>query len=308
MLQFNLILPVDPAGGLQLSSAGAIGKMATAAEAAGFTGLCLTEHPFPSERWLATLDGHHALDPFVGLAFAAAATSTTRLMTYLCVLPYRNPFLTAKSAMSLHVLSGGRLALGIGAGYLEDEFAALGVDFAERNELFDESLAALRKAWTESDVVIKGRHFEATGNTMLPRTASPPPILVGGNSRRAVRRAARLADGWLPLYNPAEVAASHHSPALDSVAALGALIDMALDTRAATRSSTPFEVVSMPFVPASPGEPGFQPDRVLTHLGELAEIGVTGVVIRGLGREVARVTDRIEEFAHTVIAPWQGPS
>ncbi len=122
---------------------------------------------------------------------------------------------------------------------------------------------------------------------MLPRTASPPPILVGGNSRRAVRRAARLADGWLPLYNPAEVAASHHSPALDSVAALGALIDMALDTRAATRSSTPFEVVSMPFVPASPGEPGFQPDRVLTHLGELAEIGVTGVVIRGLGREVA---------------------
>ena len=123
-----------------------------------------------------------------------------------------------------------------------------------------------------------------------------------------MRRAARLADGWLPLYNPAEVAASHHSPALDSVAALGALIDMALDTRAATRSSTPFEVVSMPFVPASPGEPGFQPDRVLTHLGELAEIGVTGVVIRGLGREVARVADRIEEFAHTVIAPWQGPS
>ncbi len=136
MLQFNLILPVDPAGGLQLSSAGAIGKMASAAEAAGFTGLCLTEHPFPSERWLATLDGHHALDPFVGLAFAAASTSTTRLMTYLCVLPYRNPFLTAKSAMSLHVLSGGRLALGIGAGYLEDEFAALGVDFAERNEAF----------------------------------------------------------------------------------------------------------------------------------------------------------------------------
>jgi hypothetical protein len=79
---------------------------------------------------------------------------------------------------------------------------------------------------------------------------------------------------------------------------------MALDTRAATRGSTPFEVVTMPFVPASPGEPGFQPDRVLSHLAELGEIGVTGVVIRGLGREVGRVTDRIEEFAHTVITPW----
>jgi hypothetical protein len=80
---------------------------------------------------------------------------------------------------------------------------------------------------------------------------------------------------------------------------------MALDTRSATTGSTAFEVVTMPFVPASPGEPGFQPERVLRHLEELAEIGVTGVVIRGLGREVGRLTERIEEFAHTVIGPWQ---
>src|SRR5262245_21320264 len=112
----------------------AIAEMAKAAEAAGFDAVFVTDHPFPDDRWLAG-GGHHALDPFVALAFAAASTTTLRLHTNLYVAAYRNPFLSAKAVATLDHLSNGRVILGIGAGYLEPEFDALGVAFDERNDL-----------------------------------------------------------------------------------------------------------------------------------------------------------------------------
>ena len=136
-----------------------------------------------------------------------------RLFTNLCVVPYRNPFLVAKAAMTLDVLSGGRLTLGVGAGYLEPEFRALGVDFDERNELLDEGLVAIKRG-TESGVEMQGRHFEVRGHTMLPLPAqSPhPPIWVGGNSKWAIRRAGfYLADGWTPMPNPRALGARRRS-------------------------------------------------------------------------------------------------
>jgi len=89
----------------------AVTQVATAAEAAGFAGVHVTDHPAGDARWL-DAGGHHALDPFVALSFAAAATATLRVQTHIVVLPYRNPFLTAKSVLSLDVLSGGRLTFG----------------------------------------------------------------------------------------------------------------------------------------------------------------------------------------------------
>ena len=92
---------------------------------------------------MARAGGHQTLDPFVALAFAAAVTKRLRLLTYLAVVPYRNPFLLAKAAATLDRLSGGRFILGVGSGYLKTEFFALGVDFDERNALFDEALDVL---------------------------------------------------------------------------------------------------------------------------------------------------------------------
>ena len=123
----------------------------------------VTEHPFPEDEWMRS-GGHHALDPFVALSFAAAATSTINVMTFLCVVPYRNPFLTAKAALSVHVLSGERLILGVGAGYLKPEFDALGVDFDERNELTDEAIDVIRRVG--GTVSMTGRRRR--GHTMLP--------------------------------------------------------------------------------------------------------------------------------------------
>src|SRR4051794_22785784 len=148
--------PYDP----ELASGAGIAAVAQAAEAAGYHGFGFTDHPAPSQRWLDG-GGHDALDPFVAMGFAAAHTTTLRLIPNIVVLPYRNPFVVAKAGATLDLLSGGRFTLAVGAGYLKGEFAALGVDHAERNALFDESLDVLRAIWTGDDVSFEGRHFNA---------------------------------------------------------------------------------------------------------------------------------------------------
>src|SRR5690606_29467992 len=113
---------------------------------AGFAGFSMSEHPYPDRKWLAT-GGHHAFDPFVSLSIAAEATKDIRLITYLMVVGYRNPYLGAKAVASLDLLSGGRVTLGIGAGYLESEFEALGADYKRRGKLLDEGVDAMRATW-----------------------------------------------------------------------------------------------------------------------------------------------------------------
>ncbi len=223
----------------------AIAEMSRAAESAGFDAVFVTEHPFPEKSWMDT-GGHHALDPFVALSFAAAATTRVRLQTHLCVLPYRNPFLTAKAVASLDVLSGGRVILGAGTGYLEAEFAALGVDFAERNDLTDEAILAMKAAWSGDPLSLTGRHFEAQDNFALPRPVQDPhpPIWIGGNSKRAIRRAVELADGWAPMPNPAQTAARRHSAALETLEDLKIRIDYASSHAEAVGRSSSLTIAS----------------------------------------------------------------
>ena len=166
-MRVSLGLPTHRVDVPELVTARAIAIIAAAAEEAGFDAVFVTEHPFPGDEWLAS-GGHHALDPFVALSFAASATSRIRLQTNLVVPAYRNPFLVAKAAASLDHLSDGRLILGIGSGYLRPEFEALGVAFDERNELTDEAISAMRAAWTGRSVTRSGRHWRAEANTMLP--------------------------------------------------------------------------------------------------------------------------------------------
>src|SRR6201993_549222 len=122
----------------ELVSGDGIAAVAAAAEAAGFHGFGFTDHPAPTQRWLEA-GGDDSLDPFVAMGFAAARTTTLRLIPNIVVLPYRNPFLVAKSGATLDLLSGGRFTLAVGAGYLKRGFAALGVDFDDRNDLLDEA-------------------------------------------------------------------------------------------------------------------------------------------------------------------------
>src|SRR6195952_2729298 len=148
-------------------SGDAIVELARAAEDGSFDAVYVTEHPFPEAKWLAH-GGHHAIDPFVGLSFAAAVTTRLKLQTHLVVLAYRTPFLSAKAIATLDALSGGRTIIGIGAGYLEGEFVALGVDPAKRNELTDEAIRAMKAAWSGEEIQYEGAGFTAGGNAMLP--------------------------------------------------------------------------------------------------------------------------------------------
>ncbi|MCX7864729.1 MAG: LLM class F420-dependent oxidoreductase [Novosphingobium sp.] len=181
----------------------AVVEIAQACEKAGFTAASVTDHPVPSSRWL-DAGGHHAQDPFVILSMIGAVTTRLKLQTNIVVLPYRNPFITARAVSSLDRFTGGRVVFGIGAGYLKAEYRALGVDFDNRNALMDEYIRAMKLAWSGEDFTFEGTGYVALGNRMLPTPAQKPhpPLLIGGNSKRALRRTAELGDYWHPFFVP----------------------------------------------------------------------------------------------------------
>jgi probable F420-dependent oxidoreductase len=281
--------------GDEFVSGDAIGELAVAAEKAGFDAVSVTDHPFPADKWLAR-GGHHAVDPFSSLAFAAAATTTLRLHTNLLVLPYRNPWLAAHQVATLDRLSGGRVVLGVGVGYLKPEFAALGVDFEGRNERTDEGLRIMRRAWTGESI---------DGSTMQPTPAQPdgPPIWIGGNSRRAVRRAVELGDGWSPFPSgPAAVAAATRTAPLTTPQDLGTMIAYARQHAAAVGRTEPLDVVFMPAsLTMTGGELTWQAGPIVEEVQELAEVGVTGLNVMLPGSSRAEFADELARFAAEVL-------
>ncbi len=286
----------------ELASADAITELSRAAEAAGFDAVFVTEHPFPEDRWLAT-GGHHAPDPFVCLAMAAVATTTVRLQTNLCIPAYRNPFMLAKTVATLDALAGGRVILGIGAGYMEGEFTALGMPYDERNELTDEAITAMRVAWTGESVAMDGHHFHAAGNTMLPRPAQPggPPIWVGGNSRRAMRRAVELADGWVPMPSPAKASKRLKTPGIENVDDLRSRIAEAHEHAAAVGRTAPLEIAFMPMGLDMFTNAPVQPAAVIDSIQELGDAGVSYSCITVPGDTRAELLANLDTFATEIL-------
>jgi len=299
----SLGLPTHRVDG-ELCSSDAIAELAAAAEAAGYDAVFVTDHPFPTDRWLAT-GGHHALDPFVALSFAAAATTRLRLHTNLLVLAYRNPFIAAKAIASLDALSGGRVIVGIGAGYLAGEFEALGVDYDARNELTDEAVTAMRAAWTGGTVEAEGRGWRAAANTMRPRPVQRPgpPIWVGGNSRRAIRRAVELADGWMPMPSPVGSERRLRTPPITSPAELADRIAYARDHAAALGRTDPLEIVFMPDGLDMFSNADVDARRTIESIEALAAIGVTYLTVTLPGETRREFLDRLGRFAELVLDP-----
>jgi probable F420-dependent oxidoreductase len=291
--------PADPA----FTTPEFIAEFARVADEHGYHAVNLTEHPIPSDRWLGA-GGHHALDPFVGLAVAATVTTQVRLMTNLVVLPYRNPFLLAKSVASLDRVSNGRVTLGVGTGYLKPEFFALGVDFEERNDLFDETIAVCRVAWTGESVTLEGRHFSVRGSSAHPPPVQDPvPIWIGGNARLTRQRVATVAQGWMPMWNPAEFAATRRSPVLDSLEDLATMLaDLRARCDAAGRAEPP-EVMFMAMDPALPGSPDWDAGRHLAGVRAQADLGVGWQQLTATGPTPAAALDLVRAYADQVIDP-----
>ncbi|MEP6624929.1 MAG: TIGR03619 family F420-dependent LLM class oxidoreductase [Acidimicrobiia bacterium] len=212
-MRYSVGLPVDHVQYVEEFVTGeAVAEMAAAVEAAGLDAVFVTDHPAPDDRWLSG-GGHHAQEPLVALAFAAAATRRVMLHTHVYVAAYRNPFLAAKGVATLQTMSGGRVILGVAAGYLKPEFAAMGVEFEARNDLLDDTISLMRRAWTETGVVVANDRLSARAVTQLPQPA-PVPIWIGGNSTRAMRRAVEIGDGWSPFPNPQAASRAVKTPAI----------------------------------------------------------------------------------------------
>jgi probable F420-dependent oxidoreductase len=183
-MRVGLALPVAP----ELNEPGAISSLVRAAEGLGFSSLWVSDHLLlPPGDFIA--HGHQP-DPLAMLGWLAAATERVGIGTSVLVLPYRDPVVVAKAAGTADWLSGGRVTLGVGVGWLPAEFAALGIPFAERGARTDAALRRMRAVWAEEDG-LRARPAAAPGRTI--------PLLVGGNTPPAVRRAAALGDGWQPL-------------------------------------------------------------------------------------------------------------
>jgi probable F420-dependent oxidoreductase len=274
---------------------------ARTAEESGFGAVFFTEHPMPSDRWLAA-GGHDALDPFVGLAFAAGVTRTLRLLTNLTVLPYRNPFLLAKSVASLDRLSGGRVTLGVGTGYLKPEYFALGVEFDERNELFDESLDVCRQTWTGDSVTFEGRHFSARSCSAWPAPLQDPvPVWIGGNSKLSRRRVAESAQGWMPMPNPENLASARRSAVLETLDDLKAMIAYLTDHAASVGRREPLDIMYMSFEGGVPGEAGWDAGRHLADVRAQAELGVTWQAVNAAGDDPGQVIGMVRDYGDRVI-------
>jgi len=290
--------PFDP----QFLSGEFITDFARAAEAAGFGGIYWTEHPIPSDDWLAS-GGHDAPDPFVALAFAAAVTSTLKLVTNLTVVPYRNPFMLAKTAATLDRVSNGRLILGTGTGYLEGEYDAVGVPLDDRNARFDEALDVLRMAWTGQSVKYSSPRFTAAGNTSVPTPVQDPvPIWIGGNSKLTLRRVAEKAQGWMPLPNPRSMGNRRRSAHLETLDDLRSLLAYLHDQRARFGRTDPLDIAYVALEGGILGTPSFDATAFIRGVESVAEFGVTWIVLSVVAANHSAAVDAVSDFGARVIA------
>ena len=261
------------------------------AEARGCAGVFLTEHPAPSQAWRES-GGHDALDPFVALGAVSAVTERLRLFTYLTVVPYRNPFLLAKTVATLDRISGGRLELGTGTGYQKGEFAALGVDFDERNELFDESLEVMKLAFTGEPVVYEGRHFRSKGNALLPTPIQQPSprLWFGGNSTITLQRIVDHDGGWMPLPNARSSTRALHSPALEGLDDMARYLERLGGM--ASEAGKPMPPVLYCLPRATQLASG---DR-LDHVRQVAGLGVEWFSVNGEGTNAAEASAFLDDI------------
>ncbi len=244
--------------------------LARRVEAAGIESLWMGEHvvlfdktefPYPGSRdgRLPVPAGGGLLDTVATFGYLASCTSTLRFGTGICLLPQRNPIYTAKEFTTLDWLSNGRIDFGIGVGWCKEEVLACGYSWEDRGERCDEFLTMLRALWTEPVASFAGEHFQLAPCHMDPKPIQKPhiPIIVGGHSKRAMRRAAKFGAGWYGF-------------ALDPKLTRRMLADLDVELQKVGRSRADFEIVITPNTVTNDELAQFKDlgvDRLVLHLG-----------------------------------------
>ncbi|TQK45235.1 luciferase-type oxidoreductase [Streptomyces sp. SLBN-118] len=300
-LSYGMQLPVQSQSTIYAESweaaAGAedLAEIARAADRAGFAYLATCDHVAIPRR-LADAMSTVWYDPVATLAFLAGITERVRLLSHVAVVGLRHPLVSAKQYATLDHLSGGRLILGVGAGHVQEEFEALGVDFAARGPVLDETIDALRAALGEEEFPeFAGEWFSFSGLGQRPRPAQRRiPLWVGGSSPAAVRRAAVRGDGWLPQGDP-------RTRLPDQIARLKAL-------RADAGITAPIEIgaITEPlYVGDADWEIGRRtvsgkPEAIAESLRAYAAMGVHQIQVRFRSRSRGELTDQIAAFGADV--------
>ncbi len=281
--------------GIIFANAGPLGEpelargLAQLAEEDGFESLWTVEHtvvptgyeseyPYSDDGKMPGGDDVAITDPLIWMAWVASITTRVRLATGILILPQRNPVILAKELATLDVLSGGRVELGIGVGWLREEFEALGVPFEGRGARADEYVGAMRSLWKGGETTFDGQFISYARVNCNPKPVQPAgiPIVVGGHTPAAARRAGRLGDGFFPgRFRPAEL-----EPLLAT---------MREAARDAGRDPDAIEVTA-----------GGVFD--LDGVKRFADLGVSRVVIPPLGFDVETLKGALGNFADSVIA------
>ncbi len=259
------------------------------AEEAGFDSLWTVEHvvvpagyesqyPYSPSGKMPGSEDNPIPDPLIWLTWVAANTRTIKLATGILILPQRNPVVLSKEVSTLDMLSGGRVILGVGVGWLREEFDAIGVDFDERGAITDEYVGALRSLWADEEPTFKGTwtSFERAKMYPKPVQAGGVPIHVGGHSKAAARRAGRLGDGFFP--------------AKGSIEELTELFEVARSSaRDAGRDPAAIEMTC-----------GGAMD--VDGVKRFADAGADRLVIPAFGRDTEQYKQMLGSFAENVIA------
>ncbi|MCB0978151.1 MAG: TIGR03619 family F420-dependent LLM class oxidoreductase [Acidimicrobiales bacterium] len=275
------------------AGAGELAAVARAADDAGFAYVAVCDHiaiPAPQAQAMGT----EWWDTVATLGWLAGITERVKLLSHVYVPAYRHPMQVAKAFSTLDVVSGGRVVIGVGAGHVQGEFEMLGIPFAERGRLLDESIDALRAAFAEDFPTLPGPRWPAADMGQHPRPVQEdgPPIWIGGSSPAAIRRAAQRGDGWLPQ-GPV-------TPEL--VSEIGRL-------RAEAGRKDPFDIGAL-MGPVYVGDPDWDlggpaltgsADKIAHVLGKLAGLGVAQVQVRPRSRSVEELVEQIGLFGSEVI-------
>jgi probable F420-dependent oxidoreductase len=291
-------------------------------EAYGFRSVMIADHiVFPTDihsRYPYTVSGAFpghgdAMEQLTLMAFVAAKTTTLRLVTSVMILPYRNPVLTAKMLSTIDVLSRGRVTVGVGVGWLREEFEALEApDFTRRGAVSNEYIRILKTLWTQDPATFSGEFYQFQALHCLPHPVQKPhpPIWIGGHSPAALRRAARYGDGWHPVgANPAvplrphelEVAlgdlkrlteAAGRDPEALTISYKAPLYDVSLTAeRQAALERRPFSGTTA---------------QIVADIATYSRLGVSELIFDFRSESQSESLERMEHFA-TVIKPAAEP-
>jgi len=283
-------------------------------ESLGFASVMIADHlVFPvtiKSRYPYTVSGDFpgqgdVLDQLSLMAFVAAKTSRLRLVTSVMIVPYRNPVLTAKALATVDVLSKGRVTLGVGVGWMREEFEALGApDFDRRGAVTDEYIRIFKTLWTQSPASFSGRfyRFDALHSRPQPVQKPHPPIWIGGHSKAALRRAARLGDGWHPVGANAAVPLppSELRLLLDELHRLTEAEGR--DPKSLTISyKAPVYDVGQQRLPSGERRPFTGgPSQVAEDIEAFAALGVSQIVFDFRSESLAESLQRMESFAPVI--------